>query len=57
MAFDRRAGGHAFDFNRDVCAKCGMTREQYEDNGNPPCKGKPADADAEKRGPAVIEEE
>jgi hypothetical protein len=41
MAFDRRAGGHAFDFDREVCVKCGMTREFYQDNGKPPCKGKP----------------
>jgi hypothetical protein len=40
MAFDRRAGGHSFDFSRDVCAKCGMTRELFEDNGKPPCQGK-----------------
>lgn len=40
MPFDREAGGHAFDFDREVCVKCGMSREKYQDNGNPPCKGK-----------------
>jgi len=40
MPFDREAGGHAFDFDRDVCVKCGMSREKYQDNGKPPCKGK-----------------
>jgi hypothetical protein len=39
MAIDRRAGGHAFDFSTDVCAKCAMTRPYYEDNGHPNCAG------------------
>jgi hypothetical protein len=40
MTFDRQSGGHAFDFDRGVCVRCGMTREQYEDSGEPRCKGK-----------------
>ena len=43
MAFDRQAGGHNFDFSRDVCTKCDMTREYYEDHGKPPCRGKSSD--------------
>jgi hypothetical protein len=43
MAFDRRSGNHAFDFDAGVCQRRGMSREQYEDNGKPPCTGrKPA---------------
>jgi hypothetical protein len=38
MAFDRQAGGHAFDFDRGVCVKCGMTREAYQDNGFSLCQ-------------------
>jgi hypothetical protein len=30
--------GHTFDFDTDVCTKCGMTRSAYEDAGEPPCK-------------------
>jgi hypothetical protein len=30
--------GHVFDFDTEVCAKCGMTKEHYEYNGKPPCK-------------------
>jgi hypothetical protein len=48
VAFDRRAGGHAFDFDREVCVKCGMSREHYQDNGKPPCKGKPSSENAER---------
>lgn len=36
---DRQTGGHKFDFNTDVCTRCGMTRPQFEDNGSPPCRG------------------
>ena len=56
MAFDRRAGGHAFDFDREVCVKCGMTREHFEDNGKPQCKGKPKETDKPRR-PMPIEDE
>jgi ribosomal protein L37E len=42
MVFDRRAGGHAFNFSSGVCAKCGMTREHFQDNDKPACKGKPS---------------
>jgi ribosomal protein L37E len=55
MAFDRRAGGHAFDFDREVCVKCGMSREYYEDNGKPPCRGKPEKAD--RATPSRVEDE
>jgi hypothetical protein len=50
MTFDRNAGGHAFGFTDDVCAKCGMTRPQFEDNGKPRCTGRKPD----KREPMSI---
>ena len=56
MAFDRQAGGHAFDFNRGVCEKCGMTREQFEDNGEPRCKGRPSQPPP-RGGAAVIDDD
>ena len=37
MRFDRQAKGHAFDFDRGVCVRCGMTREKYQDSGEPKC--------------------
>jgi hypothetical protein len=40
MAFDRQAGGHAF-LPGGPCAKCRMTREEY-DNHPTPCTGRPA---------------
>ena len=33
------AGDHAFDPITDVCAKCYMTRAQWEDNRKPRCGG------------------
>jgi hypothetical protein len=44
MVFDRRAGGHEFDLIMKKCAKCGMTREDYEheERGNRPCTGRSA---------------
>ena len=57
MAFDRQAGGHNFDFSREKCTKCGMTREYFEDNFEPRCKGTPADADEVKHEPKVVEEQ
>jgi hypothetical protein len=44
MAFDQQAGGHEFIFGAGVCTQCGMTRETYQDNGEPPCTGRPAAA-------------
>lgn len=41
MAFNRQAGGHNFAFGNDVCTKCGMTRTQFQDGGEPKCQGKP----------------
>jgi hypothetical protein len=41
MAFDKAAGGHAFDFNTRACVKCGMSDEHYRDNGKPECTGQP----------------
>lgn len=40
VAFNRNAGGHAFDFSAGVCAKCDMTREDYQDKGQPACTGR-----------------
>jgi len=37
MRFDRSAGGHNFDFDTDVCTRCGIARRQYRDGGNPLC--------------------
>jgi hypothetical protein len=48
MAFDRRAGGHAFSFDAGVCAKCEMTREYYEDNGKPRCTGRRAQSSRQR---------
>jgi hypothetical protein len=39
MAFNRQAGGHNFAFGDDVCTKCGMTRPQFQDEGQPQCTG------------------
>jgi hypothetical protein len=39
MAFDQQVGGHRFDLVKKRCAKCGMTREDYEDHGKLPCTG------------------
>jgi hypothetical protein len=57
MAFDRQAGGHAFDFSREVCLKCGMTREHFEDNGKPACKGKPGASEDQRQQPLIVPEE
>jgi hypothetical protein len=37
MHFDRCAGGHNFDFDTDVCTRCGIDRHQYRDGSNPEC--------------------
>jgi hypothetical protein len=42
MSLSPTAGGHAFLPGMGACAKCGMTREAYEDKREP-CKGKPPD--------------
>jgi hypothetical protein len=33
--------GHVFDFDAEKCARCGMTRAQFDDRGEPPCIGRP----------------
>lgn len=48
MPFDRQAGRHAFDLERGVCARCGMSREHFQDNGEPACSGQ-----SEGAGPAA----
>ena len=53
MAFDRQAGGHYFDFSTLACVKCGMSREHYQDNGQPRCAGKKP----EPRAPMTIPED
>ena len=30
MRFDRRAGGHNFDFDTDVCTRCGIDRRWWQ---------------------------
>jgi len=57
MPFDRRAGGHAFDFHRGVCVKCGMTREYYQDNGEPVCSGRAEASRRRQNEPRIIESE
>jgi hypothetical protein len=37
MRFDRSAGGHNFDFDTDVCTRCGIARRHYRDGGTPLC--------------------
>jgi hypothetical protein len=37
MRFDRCAGGHNFDFDTDVCTRCGIDRRQYRGGGSPEC--------------------
>jgi hypothetical protein len=39
--FDRTAGDHRFDFGRDVCVVCGITRNEFEDEDRPRCTGQP----------------
>ena len=39
--------GHLFDFDTEKCKRCGMTRTQFEDRGEPPCTGHPEPADDE----------
>lgn len=41
MGFDRMAGGHRFDFSGEVCVRCRISREKFEDNGRPRCTGRP----------------
>jgi hypothetical protein len=31
--------GHEFDFDHDRCVRCGMTRTEFEDAGEPQCTG------------------
>jgi hypothetical protein len=37
MDFNRRAGGHNFDFDTDVCTRCTIGRRQYLASGKPVC--------------------
>jgi hypothetical protein len=53
MAFDRQAGGHCFDFSTEACVNCGMSREDYEDSGQPRCTGKKS----EPRTPMTVPED
>ena len=41
MTLDKNAGGHRFD-DREKCAKCGMTRNQW-DKTQERCTGRPKD--------------
>ena len=34
------AGGHSFHPVFEVCGVCGMTRHQYQNNGEPKCAGR-----------------
>ena len=57
MALDRNAGGHAFDFDRDVCMKCGMTRQHFEDNDEPPCTGRRDQSGPARHGNQPVDDE
>jgi hypothetical protein len=37
MDFERCAGGHNFDFDTDVCTRCGIGRRQYRNADHPRC--------------------
>ena len=39
MNFDRTAGDHRFAFKREVCVLCGISRAQFEGDGQPRCEG------------------
>ncbi len=43
MVFELIAGGHRFDFIRGVCMRCEMSREKFEDSGQPQCTGQSLD--------------
>jgi hypothetical protein len=45
MGSNKLVKGHAFNFETDICARCGMTRRQYEDAGEPNCTGKRREAE------------
>jgi hypothetical protein len=51
MSPRRRACGHAFDFDRDVCVRCGMTRPYFDDNRQPPCIGRVSEPEQRPRIP------
>jgi hypothetical protein len=53
MAFDRAGGGHYFDLITEKCVKCDMTREHYQDRGQPQCTGKMP----ESRAPMTVPQE
>jgi hypothetical protein len=36
----RRAGRHSFGLLGEPCAKCGMTREEFEEADEPECEGR-----------------
>lgn len=35
----REVNGHQFDFDRDVCLICGMSRPKFDDSDSPRCSG------------------
>ena len=39
MTFDRTAGDHRFAFRRDVCVLCGISRAEFDEEGQPRCEG------------------
>lgn len=40
IALDQTAGGHRFDAS-GICLRCEMTREYFQDSGEPRCVGYP----------------
>jgi hypothetical protein len=39
MTFDRQAGGHDFDLITKSCTRCKISREKFEEEGEPRCTG------------------
>jgi hypothetical protein len=37
--------GHIFNFDPEICARCGLGREAVRDMGDPRCSGRRADAE------------
>jgi hypothetical protein len=49
MGTSKLEKGQAFNFDTEICVRCGVTRTQFQDTGEPPCTGRKADPVDEKR--------
>jgi hypothetical protein len=45
----RHAGGHHFGLLGEPCARCGMTREAFEETGEPDCTDPRGEASTNRR--------